>query len=175
MAEDKHPGGRPLKFESAEELQAKIDSYFESCYEEVWTREVDGEGKETWTPSLDRHGNVEKHLVKPFTISGLAVHLETDRKTLLNYEDREEFFLTVKRAKARIENFTEETLLTTKNPAGVIFNLKNNYGWQDKQDVGLSGGLNNTNQDLSSLTAEERRARIDELNRRRGNGASTTA
>ncbi|WP_318626895.1 terminase small subunit [Paenibacillus polymyxa] len=149
MAEDK--GGRPLKFESAEELQMKIEEYFESCHNEAGD------------------------LTRPYTITGLALALDTSRKVLLDYEKRDdEYSYTIKKAKLKIENFAEESLFTSKQTAGVIFNLKNNYGWQDKQDVGLSGGLNNTNQDLSSLTAEERRARIDELNRRRGNGASTT-
>ncbi|WP_051287564.1 hypothetical protein [Paenibacillus taiwanensis] len=54
-----------------------------------------------------------------------------------------------------------------------IFWLKNRrpQAWRDKQEVGLSGGLNNTTQDLSDMTPDERRARIDELNRRRGIGA----
>lgn len=39
--------------------------------------------------------------------------------------------------------------------------------------VSLSGGLNNTTQDITQLSPEERRKRIDELtNRRRGNGAA---
>lgn len=126
--------GRPLKFGSPEELQKKIDAYFESCEEEIWVQETDEEGNEKWIPILDRHGMVKKQLVKPYTISGLAVFLGTDRKTLINYEEREEYFHTIKAAKARIENFTEETLLTTRNPTGVIFNLKNNYGWIDKQE-----------------------------------------
>ncbi|MGR6764465.1 terminase small subunit [Paenibacillus sp. T2-29] len=145
MAEEKHPGGRPLKFKSAEELQGKIDDYFESCYEEIWTRESDKDGKEAWAPLYDRHGNIEKRLVRPFTISGLAVFLETDRKTLLNYEDREEFFHTIKKAKARIENYTEEQLYnaSAKNMTGIIFNLKNNYGWQDKQEINNNIGNQN--------------------------------
>lgn len=44
-----------------------------------------------------------------------------------------------------------------------------------KQDIGISGGLDNTTQDLTNMTTDERRARIDELNRRRGNGATETA
>jgi phage terminase small subunit len=42
----------------------------------------------------------------------------------------------------------------------------------DNTNVNLKGGLNNTTQDLTQLSPEERRARIDELNRRRGNGAA---
>lgn len=139
MAEEKHPGGRPLKFKSAKQLQEKIDEYFESCYEERWI--MDQEGK--WHPVIDRHGNIEKVMVRPFTISGLAVHLETSRQTLVNYENNAEFFDTIKKAKARIENYTEEQLYNTsaKNMVGIIFNLKNNYGWQDKQAVEHSGDM----------------------------------
>lgn len=52
--------GRPLKFKSVEELQKKIDAYFE-----------------------DENN-------KPYTITDLAVWLDCDRKTLINYEEKEE-------------------------------------------------------------------------------------
>lgn len=41
--------------------------------------------------------------------------------------------------------------------------------------VGVSGGLDNTNTDVTNMTSDERRKRIEELNRRRGNGASSSA
>ena len=34
-----------------------------------------------------------------------------------------------------VEAFTEEMLITGKNTAGVIFSLKNNFGWKDKTEV----------------------------------------
>jgi hypothetical protein len=102
---------RPLKFQSVEELQQKIDEYFEMC---------------------DEKG-------KPYTISGLAYYLDTNRQTLLNYEGRDEFFDTITRAKARIEAFVEESLWQPKIATGVMFNLKNNFGWQDKQSLEHSG------------------------------------
>jgi len=139
MAEEKHPGGRPLKFKSAKELQKKIDEYFDSCYEEVWIETLDANKVPTgeWIQLFDHMGNPRKKQIRPFTISGLAVHLETNRQTLLNYGDREEFFDTITRAKARIENFTEEQLFDkeARNISGIQFNLKNNYGWVDKQEV----------------------------------------
>lgn len=173
VAEEKRSVGRPLKFKSAKELQRKIEEYFESCEEEVWNR-VFKDGKPTgqWEPQLDRNGQPVKVLKRPLTITGLALHLGTDRKTLLNYEEKEEFFPTIKEAKTRIENYTEEVLVTTKNATGVIFNLKNNYGWSDKTEVESVNHNMNTN--TNALTPEERRARIDELNRRRGNGASNS-
>ena len=59
-------------------------------------------------------------LKKPYTVSGLAY----------------EFSNTIKSAKAKIECFNEEQLYNKDVPtSGVIFNLKNNYHWQDKQEI----------------------------------------
>lgn len=112
--------GRPLKWKTAEELQEKIDEYFNSCYEDVSITE----------------DKVIKKLIKPFTITGLALALDTNRETLMNYQEKEEFFDTIKKAKLRIENFAEEQLFLGKNTAGVIFNLINNYkGWSNKTEI----------------------------------------
>jgi hypothetical protein len=60
-------------------------------------------------------------------------------------ENGEPFIDTIKRAKDKVENSVEEGLLSGKyNATGAIFNLKNNYGWRDKQEVEQSGELNNT-------------------------------
>lgn len=115
--------GRPLKFDSAEQLQKQIDDYFRSCTKEVVER--DGEGNITDTYEVQ---------TRPYTITGLALSLDTSRKVLLEYEDKDEFSNTIKRAKLRIENFAEESLFTSKQTAGVIFNMVNNYGWKNKQE-----------------------------------------
>lgn len=112
--------GRPLKFKSPEELQAKIDAYYE------WAKEN------------------KKHI----TITGLAWFLDTNRQTLLRYEEddsellksvsedvRQAFRDTVKRAKARIEMEYEESLYNKNSAVGAIFTLKNNYNYVDKQEV----------------------------------------
>ena len=100
--------GRPCKFESVEEMQKKIDEYFEAC---------------------DENG-------KPYTVSGLAYALDTSRRTLLNYQEKDDFFHTIKKAKDKIEQFNEELLYSKDVPTvGVIFNLKNNYEWKDKQEI----------------------------------------
>lgn len=99
--------GRPLKFNNIEELQKKIDNYFDNC----------------------------DNLGKPYTITGLAVALDTSRKVLLDYEDKEEYSYTIKKAKDRVEQYAEEQLYKGNNTAGVIFSLKNNYKWVDKQEI----------------------------------------
>jgi hypothetical protein len=70
----KHPGGRPLKFQSVEDLQKMIDQYFEVTPVDEWT----------WT--------------------GLALALDTSRETLSEYRQRPEFVDPLKRALLKIEN-----------------------------------------------------------------------
>lgn len=72
------------------------------------------------------------------TMSGMAVHLGVDRRTIVNYSAKEHFFPTIKAARARVEAFLEERLYQ-QNVAGVIFNLKNNFGWTDKTQQEISG------------------------------------
>lgn len=103
--------GRPLKFETPESLQNQIDLYFEQCTGE--------DGKFSTPP----------------TVSGLAYFLDTSRETLMNYEMREDFFDAIKRAKARILAFNEEQLYRNTQVTGVIFNLKNNFGFADRQEI----------------------------------------
>ncbi|MGX4584047.1 terminase small subunit [Paenibacillus chitinolyticus] len=132
--------GRPLKFQSVGELEVRIMEYFNSCYEEEWI-EMLVDDETVWRPRLDRFGIPMRKQVRPFTISGLAVYLGTTRQTLLNYEEKDEFFDTIKYAKAKIENYTEEQLFNSqaKNMTGIIFNLKNNYDqWSDKQEVDMN-------------------------------------
>ena len=103
----KNQGGRPLLFETPEILQEKIDAYFK------WADENN----------------------KPYTISGLAVFLDTDRQTLINYSNREAFFDTIKRAKQKIESqFEERALMGEYNPTMSIFLMKNNFGYVDKTE-----------------------------------------
>lgn len=72
--------------------------------------------------------------VKPFTVSWLASFLDTSRETLMDYQEKDEFSDTIKRAKEQIYAYTEESLFT-KASTGAIFSLKNNYGWKDKSEV----------------------------------------
>ena len=99
--------GRPLKFQSVEELQKAIDKYFIDC-----------DTKE-----------------KPYTITGLALALDTTRQGLINYENKDGYYDTIKKAKLKVEGYAEEQLFKGGNTAGVIFSLKNNYNWVDKQEI----------------------------------------
>jgi len=111
--------GRPLKFQSIEELQTAIDAYFEEMKASFFIN-TDG------IP-----------IYEPLTITGLALALDTTRQTLMDYEERDEFTDTIKKAKTRIENYAEKRIFSS-NPTGAIFALKN-YGWRDKSENELYG------------------------------------
>lgn len=120
--------GRPPKFKTVEELDNLIESYFADC-------------KERGEP--------------PFFVE-LCVWLDTTRKTLLEYEEKDEFRNSVKRAKARCEAAIEKGMLTNKfNATGSIFNLKNNYGWEDRQKVDNTHSLDDETSALISRALDD--------------------
>ena len=111
MSEEKNKGGRPLIFKTEKELETKIQEYFNHCKK---TEEIP-------------------------TISALAVYLDTSRETLCNYEKKEDFFDTIKRAKDRVIALQEQLAMKGKiNPTVWIFSAKNNLGYTDKKETDLT-------------------------------------
>lgn len=104
---EKDKGGRPLKFKDNVELQIAIDAYFNDTPKDEWT------------------------------ITGLALALDTSRKVLCEYEDdRPQFSNTIKKAKLRVENGYEIDLKKSGR-SGTIFALKN-FDWRDKTETDLT-------------------------------------
>lgn len=128
-----HPGGRPLKFQSVEDLESRAAEYFASRLDE------DG------YPLRDADGNISR----PVTLTGLCVHLGTTRETLDDYLQRPEYSDSVKWIKAVIEAYYEGRLVYG-NSTGSIFALKN-FGWKDSQDLN-HGGQGADNPIATSLT-----------------------
>lgn len=105
------PGRDPI-IGTPEEFAAKAEAYFAQC-------------------TADE--------VRP-TVNGLCLALGfSSRQTLLNYEEREGFVDTVKRARMRLETAWEQALAAPQ-VAGAIFWLKN-QGWKDTQDVHQTGEM----------------------------------
>jgi hypothetical protein len=110
-------GGRPPLYNNVNELQKKIDEYFES-----------GANKKT---IIVGEATIELPI---YTITGLVYYLGFDsRQSFYDYEKKEEFMYNIKRARLRIEMNYEQNL-QFNNATGSIFALKN-MGWFDKTEV----------------------------------------
>lgn len=109
--EKKNKGGRPLKFKNVKALQEQIDAYFAT------------------TPLHEQ------------TITGMALHLDTSRETLCDYQARDKYSDIIKRAKLQVEHACELVGIEKGRPFD-IFRLKQ-LGWKDKQesDVNLNAEL----------------------------------
>ena len=114
--------GRPRAFKSVEEVEEKINAYFNYCEEKE----------------------------KPYTMSGLAYYLGISRQTLVNYSNQDQFFDTIKKARDRVQMQLEECLYRLGNNSGVIFNLKNNFDWKDKIEHS-SSEVENINKNISNI------------------------
>jgi hypothetical protein len=106
--------GRPLKFKTPEELEKKINDYFDQA---------------------DEKG-------EPYVFAALALFLDTTRETISDYQEKDIFSDSIKKAKLRILAEKEKMLLRTNGQiAGVIFDLKNNYKqyYADDSNLHLMG------------------------------------
>lgn len=136
--------GRPPKYKTKEEIEEKINAYFEKCKGETLR---DEEGKTVY----DKWGKpviVNEH---PPTVTGLALALGfSGRQGLLNYQAKADFVDTITRAKSRVEAYTEERLFDREGSHGAQFSLRNNFqGWADKAPT--------------ALDIEEQKARIEKI------------
>lgn len=122
-----HAGGRPYLIKDVEELQKKIDAYFEECEGEMLT---DPNGQ----PVLTKWGQVIYIGKKPPTVTGLALAIGlASRQALLNYQGRPEFNDAITRAKSRVEAYTEGRLFDKDGSNGAQFSLRNNFkGWKEE-------------------------------------------
>jgi hypothetical protein len=133
----KHPGGRPLKFETVEELDRAIQNYF-SHQDPHETKTLVETGRDDKGNLLYDTRNVLTEQ-KPYTMSGLARALGISRQTLLDYSNRDEFLDSLRGAKQRCEEYAESQLFGPF-ANGAKFNLQNNYRgkyqeWSDKQAI----------------------------------------
>ena len=98
-----------------EVIQRKIDLYFE---------------------------NVKKNHDVP-TLTELAMSLGCTRMNLVDYKHTDTFGPMISLAKSRCESFLEKKMISGVPATGIIFILKNNYGWNDKVQIDnhMSGSI----------------------------------
>ena len=105
---DKHPGGRPPQWQSPEEFESQCKGFFEWCKSEDYIPDIEA----------------------------LAVHLNTSRKVILDYEKKEQFSYTIKRIKDKIAFFKKQLAMKGKiNSSVFCFDFKNNHGYKDSIEM----------------------------------------
>lgn len=128
--------GMTPMYTSVEEIESKIEQYFEDCKGYPLT---DEKGKQVF----NKFGSPIFIDVHPPTITGLALALGfTSRQALLNYQAKPKFVDTITRAKARVEQYAEERLFDRDGSNGAQFSLRNNFkGWDaDKKNDNSGDG-----------------------------------
>jgi len=117
---------RPPMYNTPEELEAAIQDYFENGIKER-------------TVIIGKAPNQQAVTLPVPTITGLVLHLGFEsRQSFYDYEAKEGFTYTIKKARTLIEKEYEEMLQTAMSPTGAIFALKN-LGWSDKQTIEHEG------------------------------------
>ena len=131
-----------------EQLQEKINEYFKKG---IALRKV----------IVGPANNREVVEIPVPTITGLALYCGfSDRVSFYDYEKREEFSYTIKKARATMEQHYEE-LIQGSTPTGAIFALKN-FGWIDTQKIeGLTPHYHFTNIQVGSLETKSQEDLID--------------
>jgi hypothetical protein len=111
------PAGRPRKFDSPEEMEEGILSYFQKCASRTVNEYIHPE---------------------PYTILGLCQHLGITRQTFFDYENRSEFSDTVKRAKEKVAlDLTLRSIENKDQVVGCLFQLKCNHGHVETKAIDL--------------------------------------
>jgi hypothetical protein len=120
--------GSPPMYTDPLEMQRACDKYFSWC--------------DSQTKTIIRNKN-EKIIYKPYTVSGLTLALGfASVQSLLDYEKKPQFSDVIKRAKLRVQNWTEEKATNGEiNPIYGMFTLKCNFGFVEKQEIDFSGNL----------------------------------
>jgi len=137
--------GREKKYKSAKSLSEAVNAYFAAisrtvtATEQYDTGERDGDGHRVYghRPILNDDGIEIRYVeyVKPPTIGGLCGYLHIHRSTWAEYCNRPEYASPTTGARERVREWLEEQLVTRRDVRGIIFDLQNNFGYAEKQEI----------------------------------------
>ena len=105
-----------FKYDNLQDLESGIDKYFTDC---------------------DQNN-------KPYTMTGLALALNIDVRTLSNYGQKDDYFPAINRARQKCIAYNEERLYDKDGVNGAKFSLTNNsermggLRYADRQEMALA-------------------------------------
>lgn len=108
------------KYDTPEKFYNSVRAYMDLCH--LNSREV-----------MTKKG--VQFIEKPFTVSGLCVHLGITRQKFSALSRKEGYKELCEYINLIAENYLEENMLNGKlNPISSIFALKNNFGWKEQKE-----------------------------------------
>lgn len=158
----KKRAGAPRKFKTARALEKAVEEYWASIsYQKpviisTPTGEVDEHGNVKYVTKMlteDEDGRIRvdgigrpktmvEYLEEP-SVAGLCLRLGIVKDTWAEYSRSENLGPVCARFKLRTESYLLSKLdgNRVRTVQGIIFNLKNNYGYQEKSEVENKGGV----------------------------------
>lgn len=107
METTKHAGGRPPKFKTPEELEAKAEGYFQYCDThpiEVWQRKAAAANQSAKNGSGIKSDEGTMHIPRPYTIDGLSLWCEVGNWRQWRADAPPEFRTVIYRLEARVRD-----------------------------------------------------------------------
>jgi hypothetical protein len=147
-----NPNGRKRIWDSPEALWADFELYLQEQAPHI-IKVLDGvgtikPGHENFDPPCedDYDWSIEEvedlSVQKPLTITSFAVWKGVHRTTITTGYSEDEFKQAYARILGQCEAYAETQLFNSKrNVSGIIFILKNCYGWSDKPKPDRSGDI----------------------------------
>lgn len=155
--------GAPRKYETATALSKAINDYFRSICYRGCVRNVAGEV----ILNLDGEPIEQTFFAVAPTIPALCLRLGITPRTWRNYCDDKkhpEFSEVTSMTMAVLEAWlANESVTREKSLQGILFNLKNNYGWTDKQEIELGEKTRQTIRTHDTLSLEEKIAFLQQM------------
>lgn len=127
------------RFQSPYQMQALVDEYFASCDGVLYN-------PKTGKPYLDKDGVPVTGQIKPYTITGLALHLDLTTECMKNYEQGKlddygyeideinQYSYIIKKARMRIEEYAETRLYDKDGYNGSRFVLDCAFNWRSRKE-----------------------------------------
>lgn len=173
MAGKQHHVGQPRVYATAEDFRAAVEDYFDSITRQApvteWVpSELKPNGRQVLEerPVLGPDGKpmYKTVYISPPNVASLCVHLHMSEDTWNRYAQDSATYQgyqeIARDAKLRMQAYNVEELLTReKNVQGLMFNLKNNYGWKDSKELELGQETRKTIS-LDHMTMAEKLALI---------------
>lgn len=105
--ETKNPVGRPPKFKTPEDLQAKAEEYFRHCDThpiEVWQRKAAGANQSAKNGSGVKSDEGMMYIPRPYTIDGLALWCGIGNWQQWRSDQSEDFRIVISALEARVRD-----------------------------------------------------------------------